>query len=35
MIEKKEIIIIKYQNQRKEFELKLDTKERIIIDFKK
>ena len=35
MIGKKEIIIIKYQNQRKEFELKLDTKERIIIDFEK
>ena len=34
MIDKKESIIIKYQNQRKEFELKLDKKERIIINFK-
>ena len=34
MINQKKSIIIKYQNQKKELELKLDKKERIIIDFK-
>ena len=34
MIDQKKSIIVKYQNQKKQLELKLDKKERIIIDFK-